>query len=140
MRFSLLAALCIGLVGLGGYPPPVSAQTQLAAGQFQDISPRYDGAGTVGLFQADDGSFQLHLGSNFSVTPGPDLEVWLIDGAVPTSSGQVLEQSYISLGALTSSNGAQVYTLPDGADASDFDAVIIWCEDFSVLFTVAPLS
>lgn len=140
MRYVSLTALCMGLLGLGGFSPPASAQTQVGAGAFQDISARYDGAGTAGLFVTDGGVVQLHLGADFAVTPGPDLEVWLIDGAVPTASGEVLGQDYLSLGALRSPNGAQVYELPAGVIGEDYDSVIIWCEEFSVLFTVAPLN
>jgi len=140
MRVLSTITLCMGLLGLGGLPTSAEAQTQVSAGQFQNISARYQGAGTVGLIETDSGAVQLHFDASFAVTPGPDLEVWLINGDVPTSSGQVLSQEYLSLGALRSPNGAQAYELPEGANAEDYDAVIIWCEDFSVLFTVAALN
>lgn len=132
-------ALCVGLAGLGGITPPAEAQsnaTAVASGAFQDISPRYDGAGTATIAQTADGQTVLQL-SDFSVTPGPDLEVWMVAADAPTTNNAVLASTYVSLGALQSPTGTQTYGIPTNVDVSDYGSVVIWCEDFSVLFTMA---
>jgi hypothetical protein len=137
--FALSLALCVGLAGLGGFVPPADAQsaaTAVASGAFQDISPRYDGSGTATIAETADGQSVLQLG-DFSVTPGPDLEVWLVAADAPTTNNAVLASTYVSLGALQSPTGTQTYAIPSNVDISDYGSVVIWCEDFSVLFTMA---
>lgn len=132
-------ALCIGLAGLGGFTSPADAQsaaTAVASGAFQDISPRYNGSGTATIAETADGQTVLQL-ADFSVTPGPDLEVWLVADDAPTTNNAVLASTYVSLGALQSPTGTQTYGIPDTVDISDYGSVVIWCEDFSVLFTMA---
>ncbi|ABD56993.1 DM13 domain-containing protein [Jannaschia sp. CCS1] len=141
MRFLPTLALCMGLAGLGGITPPAEAQTTataIASGQFQDTGPRYQGSGSAVIAQTSDGQTVLQFG-DFSVTPGPDLEVWLVEADAPTSAAAVLASSYISLGPLQSATGGQTYGIPSDIDASAYGSVVIWCEDFSVLFSVAPL-
>ena len=38
------------------------------------------------------------------------------------------------LGALESTKGTQDYVLPEGVSLSDFDSVLVHCEQFSVLW------
>ena len=141
MRILPLTALCVGLAGLGGITPPATAQvtaTAMASGQFQDADRSHQGAGTAVLAQTSDGRTVLQFG-DFSVTPGPDLEVWLVAANAPGTSSAVLASDWVSLGPLQSPNGAQTYEIPADVDASAYGSVVIWCEDFSVLFAVAPL-
>lgn len=141
MRILPIAALCVGLAGLGGITPPAEAQvtaTAMASGQFQDADARHQGAGTATLAQTSDGRIVLQFG-DFSVTPGPDLEVWLVAADAPSTSAAVLASQWVSLGSLQSASGAQTYEIPANVDASAYGSVVIWCEDFSVLFAVASL-
>lgn len=137
--FVLSLALCVGLAGLGGFVPPAEAQSAasaVASGAFQDISPRYTGSGTATIAETADGQTVLQL-SDFSVTPGPDLEVWLVAANAPNTNNAVLASTYVSLGPLQSPTGTQTYGIPGSVDISDYGSVVIWCEDFSVLFTMA---
>lgn len=141
MRILPIAALCVGLAGLGGIAPPADAQvtaTAMASGQFQDADARHQGAGTATLAQTSDGRIVLQFG-DFSVTPGPDLEVWLVAADAPSTSAAVLASQWVSLGSLQSASGAQTYEIPANVDATAYGSVVIWCEDFSVLFAVASL-
>jgi hypothetical protein len=137
----LTAALCVGLAGLGGLTTPAEAQdaTAVASGTFQAVSARYSGGGSATIAETAAGETVVQLGSNFSVTPGPDLEVWLVADAAPATNNAVLASTYVSLGALQSPTGAQTYSIPADVDVSAYGSVVIWCEDFSVLFTVATL-
>lgn len=138
MRFIPTVALVAGLAGFGGLTLPAVAQTAVASGQFADVSTRYQASGSAVIAQANDGRTVLQL-TNFSVTPGPDLEVWLVADANPGSSSEVLASEWVSLGLLQSPNGDQAYEISSDIDISDYGSVVIWCEDFSVLFSVATL-
>lgn len=141
MRVLPSLALCMGLAGLAAITAPAQAQstaTAVASGQFQDAGPRYQGSGTVVVAQTSDGRTVVQLGE-FSVTPGPDLEVWLVADNAPATATAVLASQWVSLGALQSPTGAQTYEVPADVDASAYGSVVIWCEDFSVLFSVATL-
>lgn len=142
MRLLPTLVLCMGLAGLGAITAPADAQstaTAVASGQFQDAGPRYQGSGTAVLAQTSDGQTVLQLGE-FSVTPGPDLEVWLVAANAPGSASAVLASEWVSLGALQSPTGAQTYEIPADIDVTAYGSVVIWCEDFSVLFSVASLN
>lgn len=68
---------------------------------------------------------------NFSTTNGPDLRVYLA-----TSTGAA---TFISLGNLKSTNGQQVYDISGMPDFAKYKFVLIWCQQFSVLFGSAEL-
>lgn len=141
MRILPTLALCMGLAGLGGFTAPAEAQstaTAVASGQFQGAGPRYQGSGTATIARTSDGRNILQL-SDFSSTAGPDLEVWLVVNGNPGTASAVLASQYVSLGALQSPQGAQTYEIPANIDISAYGSVVIWCEDFSVLFSVASL-
>jgi hypothetical protein len=141
MRILPLAALCVGLAGLGGITPPAEAQTTataIASGQFQDAGPRYQGEGAATVAALEDGRTIIQF-TDFSVTSGPDLEVWLVAADAPATASAVLASEYVSLGRLQSPNGTQSYEIPADVDVSAYGSVVIWCEDFSVLFAVATL-
>jgi hypothetical protein len=68
---------------------------------------------------------------NLKVTNGPDLYVYL-----STDKGA---SDFVSLGKLKANNGNQNYNIPSGTDLSKYNAVLIWCKAFSVLFGSAEL-
>jgi hypothetical protein len=104
----------------------------LAEGTFVDGDAVHRGSGTVSV--VDDGEqLLLVFGDDVSITPGPDLFVYLS----PNSAGEGLGD-FVSLGQLTSDEGAQAYVLPD--NAADFSTVVIWCRAFSVTFATAELA
>lgn len=75
----------------------------------------------------------------FEVTNGPDLKVYLSASDNVTSSGDVTDAAWISLGPLKGNIGDQTYSLPTDADPADFRSVVIWFEQFGVLFSAATL-
>jgi hypothetical protein len=46
----------------------------------------------------------------------------------------------LTLAPLANITGSQTYAVPEGADLSQFNTVVIWCESFSVAFAAAPLA
>lgn len=73
---------------------------------------------------------------NFSVSPGPDLVVYLSKNENITFNKDLGSQ-YVSLGPLRKLSGRQEYTLPE--KYTDYKSVVIWCRAFSILFGAAPI-
>lgn len=111
----------------------------LASGAFRDTDAVHRGSGTAEVFRGEDGALTLRL-SDFEVTNGPDLKVWLVEAAGVTSSADVSASGYLALGPLKGNIGDQNYTIPAGTDVSAYGSAVIWCEQFSVLFSAADLA
>jgi Electron transfer DM13 len=87
-------------------------------------SGSYNVSGTAKIY--DDNGKRVLLLNNFSSSNGPDLRVYL---SVTTGA-----TSFVNLGKLKSTSGKQTYAIPDGTDIDQFKFVLIWCQQFSVLF------
>ncbi|MGH9496910.1 MAG: DM13 domain-containing protein [Candidatus Sulfotelmatobacter sp.] len=114
-----------------------------------DLQPVYTGlltgrahptSGRASIYQTPDGKRDLRL-SDFTTSNGPDVHVVLAQ-----SSDGNLQQKFvkgdlnsIELGLLKANQGDQNYGLPDSADLSRYDAVVIYCERFHAVFGVAKL-
>lgn len=73
-------------------------------------------------------TLQLEL-NTFSVNSGPNLKVYLSKSDVPNE--------FITLGNLTS---ASVYSIPNGVDFEIYTHVLIHCQQYNHLFTIATLT
>ena len=111
----------------------------LSQGSFVDADRVHQGMGNARLVQQPGGTVELQF-TDFEVTNGPDLKVYLSVHPDPTSASDVTDGKWVSLGALKGNIGNQSYTLPTDLDASQFNSVVIWCEQFGVLFSPAALS
>jgi hypothetical protein len=98
----------------------------------------HPGSGTATIYELPDGSRTLRL-ENFATDNGPDLYVYL--SAAPDSNDEqtVLNNEYVSLGQLKGNQGNQNYELPADLDVAAYNSVTVWCQQFSVNFTTAPL-
>ena len=120
-------------------PPAVDTEAEgdvesvvLRSGMFVDGDAVHRGSGTVSV--VDDGEqLLLVFGDDVSITPGPDLFVYLSPNAPGGDLGEI-----VSLGTLTSPTGTQAYVLPE--DIDDYRTVVIWCRAFSVTFATAELT
>jgi hypothetical protein len=63
---------------------------------------------------------------NFSSSNGPDLKVYV---ATTNTASQ-----FVSLGALKGVSGNQAYVVSNPPDFTQYNKVLIWCQQFSVLF------
>ena len=118
-------------------------------GSSGDLQPLYTGllagrahptSGRASIYQTPDGKRDLRL-TDFMTSNGPDVHVLLAQ-----STDENLKQDFvkgelnsIELGQLKANQGDQNYGLPDSADLSRDDAVVIYCERFHVVFAVAKL-
>ena len=158
MKKLIAVALVAGIVGFGagnafwylasplwidnvvseGLPAELMVST-VAAGQFSDADAVHKGSGTASLLETPGGAGIIRF-TDFEVTNGPDLEVWLVKDADIQSSDDVLESEWVSLGQLKGNIGDQNYLIPEDIDISQYGSVVIWCEQFSVLFSAAELA
>jgi len=114
-----------------------------------DAQPLYTGllagkahptSGRASIYQAPGGERDLRL-TDFTTSNGPDVHVVL-----GQSTDQNLAKDFVKgqlnsveLGPLKANQGDQNYELPASADLSKYDAVVIYCERFHVVFGVAKL-
>lgn len=86
-------------------------------------------SGTAGIYES--AGKKTVLLDPFSSQNGPDLKVYL--------SKDEKASSYISLGKLKSIDGKQSYEIPNNPDVTDYKFVLVWCEQFTVIFGKAEL-
>lgn len=86
-------------------------------------------SGTVKVY--NDGGKNVIVLDPFSTQNGPDLKIYL-------STDQNASE-YINLGALKSTSGKQSYQVPGMLDIDRYKFVLVWCQEFSVLFGKAEL-
>lgn len=155
-RTLIIAAACVfGVVGLGvayWLASPLwtntvvteelaevsEDQTTTISGAFSGKSARYQGAGNATIVELDDGTRQIQF-TDFSVTNGPALQVWLSSHPFPRSEADVNDNDWVNLGALKGNLGDQAYDIPADVDLSQYQSVVIWCRPFGVLFSSAAL-
>ncbi len=115
---------------LGGAPMP-EARVSFGEGDFVQGDSTYRIKGKATLFQ--DGEIMKIALTDFDVTNGPDLYVYVVDIQTTDNASvkaSVAEGFFVSLGKLKGNIGDQVYELPKGFDAKN-KVVSIWCQRFS---------
>ena len=112
----------------GNVNEPAPSGTVLVNGIF--TSNAHTTSGTVKIMIAADGKKYLVF-ENFRTDNGPDLRVWLS----PSISGT----PYQEIGVLKAVSGNFSYELSASINYTVNNKVLIWCEDFSVLFGHAVL-
>jgi hypothetical protein len=101
--------------------------TLIRDGMFMGVG--HSVSGTAAIYEKD-GMHYVVL-EPFSSQNGPDLKIYL-------SKDQSID-SYINLGAMKSTTGKQSYVIPDNTNIADYDHVLVWCQQFSVLFGKAEM-
>ena len=107
---------------------PLPAGSTLASGSF--ISSVHPTTGTAKIIQDSANKLKLVL-EHFNADSGPDLRIWF--------SSDINATDYVEAAVLTSFSGNFTFTLPAQLNYSVKKNVLIWCEDFSVLFGYATL-
>ena len=116
------------------------------------ITASSDSALRRGTFVRDlPGSDGLHLGDGViivnvdrlwldgKIAPGPDYRLYLTPKYVETGAGfQNIAAQSIQLGPVKAFENFSL-DLPDGVDATNYQAVLIWCEAFEQFITAAEL-
>lgn len=77
---------------------------------------------------SENNNYKLEL-SNFSISDGPDLKVYLSKSSSPND--------FVTLGNLTS---ARIYAIPQNIDFEQYSHVLIHCQQYNHLFAIAALN
>ncbi|MGE0500129.1 MAG: DM13 domain-containing protein [Rhizobiaceae bacterium] len=127
------------------FPPPPAAEEprteqseRIGSGRFIHANPSdpvHYGRGEVSVF-----SDHVRLHEDFQVGPGPKYHVYLVPKPAIRSSGDLGNAMFVDLGRLRAFKGSQNYAIPAGVNPQDYQSVIIWCEQFSVLISPADLT
>jgi hypothetical protein len=115
---------------------PAATPRITAQGTFGKVDFVHQGSGTAEIVEYD-GKRSLRLENDFEVTNGPDLYVYLAEGTAPTGDPASLG-GYADLGALKGNAGSQNYEIPAGTPET-YRTAVIWCRQFSVLFSYAVM-
>jgi hypothetical protein len=133
----------VEMVGAAGEPDaavdedmPASSPIALVSGEFEEFDNLHNGSGTTTVYQLEDGSLVLRI-EDLEVTNGPDLHVLLVPDADPGGRDDVA--GYVDLGELKGNIGDQNYDIPSSIDIADYGSVVIYCQPFHVIFSVAAL-
>ena len=73
------------------------------------------------------------------MTNGPDLHVILTPHSSPGRKDDVMAAGSVDLGKLKGNRGNQNYPISDDVDINAQRSVVIYCQPFSVIFSVAQL-
>jgi hypothetical protein len=117
--------------------------TEAARGAFRDGAPGHHAEGTARVLQGPEGWY-LRL-EGYEATAGPDVYFFLSPVAEPRStedveSGvRVLVPGGSDEGEATLRGNFNV-PLPQGFDPARHRSLVAWCDNFNVLFGVAPLA
>jgi Electron transfer DM13 len=103
--------------------------TLLYSGVFQG-SGSYSVSGSAKIYNMGSAN-KLYL-EGFSTSNGPDLKIYL--------SKDLGAGMFVDLGAIKSTNGNQLYDLPNLSDLPQYKYVLVWCKRFSALFGSAALN
>ena len=118
-------------------------------GTSANLQPLYTGAltgrahptsGRASVYQMSNGKRDLRL-TDFMTSNGPDVRVLLAQ-----STDEKLKQDFVKgeltsleLGSMKANQGDQTYDVPDSADLTKYDEVVIYCQRFHVVFGLAKL-
>ena len=114
-----------------------SAQTILHSGVWTKKS--FKASGQWEIYSANGATF-IRLSSDFNTQRAPDLKIFLSPLSASETTGRNATKGSLLVSPLRSNSGAQAYRIPDGVDINEFKSVLIHCEAYSKLWSVADLS
>ncbi len=136
----LVALLLVACASRVSEPLPAEAGLEIVAeGSFVGADSSHNGTRRATLYRSPSGQRILRF-TDFDVTPGPDLKVWLVARPAVASSADVSEAETRDLGVLKGTIGAQNYVVPGDLDLTRYQTVVDWCEAFGVLFASAVVA
>jgi hypothetical protein len=98
----------------------------------------YKVKGSWSVEQRSDGNY-IVFSDDFKTRNAPDLKLFVSDRPYTTINGNNATQGAKLISKLSSSKGGQAYKIPANVHLSDFQSLIIHCEQFSKLWASTPL-
>ncbi len=105
-------------------------------GNFKGVA--HDAAGVATIYDMGEGNRLMRF-TDFTVSNGPDVHVYLVAAKDPMDSDTVKQSEIYQLGPIKGNVGNQNYELGPEVDLDKFKSVVIWCKRFGVNFAVAQL-
>jgi len=105
-------------------------------GNFKPVA--HGAEGTATIYDMEEGNRVMRF-TDFAVSNGPDVHVYLVAANDPMDSKTVKESEIYELGPIKGNMGNQNYELGPDVDLDKFKSVVIWCKRFGVNFAVAQL-
>ncbi|MEM9938100.1 MAG: DM13 domain-containing protein [Pseudomonadota bacterium] len=107
------------------------SQEQLSSGTFIRKSKKLKGGWTV---EQRGEKTVIVFDDNFVASRGPDLKIFLSPTSIKDVKGKTAVNGSINIGELKSTKGRQEYELPAGVNLSDYQSLLVHCEEFAVLW------
>ena len=117
---------------------PAQPQASLT-GRFRDADSFHKGSGTATVYDLGPAGGRVLRLEDFRVTNGPDLRVLLANAPNPESHSDLDDAGYVELGKLKGNVGSQNYDIPSSISLADVQSLVIYCNPFRVVFSVATL-
>ncbi len=113
---------------------PSASFAEVPVGEAQSfVEKQYEIRGDWSVIE-EDGRTIIRFSDDFHTKQGPDLKVFLSPTTIDAVDGDSATDGSVLLGELASPKGGQDYVLPEGLSLSDFESVLVHCEEFSVLW------
>lgn len=113
---------------------PSASFAEVAVGEAQSFTEKQYGISGDWSVIEEDGRTLIRFSDDFKTKKGPDLKVFLSPTSIDAVDGETATDGSVLLGELASTKGGQDYVLPEGLSLSDFESVLVHCEEFSVLW------
>lgn len=85
-----------------------------------------------------DGNY-IVLSDDFKTRSAPDLKLFFSKSNFSGINGSNATQDSAFVAKLSSSKGGQAYKIPDGVNVSDYESLVLHCEQYSKLWASTPL-
>jgi Electron transfer DM13 len=97
-------------------------------------------SGRATIYEASDGARYLRL-SDFMTSNGPDVHVVLARSDDSDLGREIVkgDLDHVELGRIKGNQGDQNYELPESVDLEKYNAAVIFCERFHVIFGLARM-
>lgn len=95
-------------------------------------------SGAWSIVDRDGGLFVI-LSENFGTRAAPDLKLFLSPKSPDELDGRNATEGALLIAPLASNRGAQEYALPTGVDLADYETIVIHCEAYSKIWSIALL-
>lgn len=128
------ATITASTEGVNSIAYAISVIPNARMGTFSKVG-NYSINGTTILKVDAGGNLKIEFSSDFSVSSGPDLFVYLSN----VSSGSTVNSRGLLVASLGSTSGARTYTVPSGTGINDYKYVLVHCRQFSSTFGNAEL-
>ena len=122
-------------------PAPIASRSEpspLSTGRLEGKAHPTSGRATI--YEASDGARYLRL-TDFMTSNGPDVHVVLAKGGDSDLGSEIVkgDLDHVELGRIKGNQGDQNYDVPASVDLEKYNAAVIFCERFHVIFGLSRM-